>query len=537
MKSLLLRWAVFVALGVTAMLLARDWRPADHWLFAHFFMPANDQSHPGILLVELPDVGADDLSSRAFRELLAATLQQLALRGPEQVAVDVAVLEGGAALPALTDAVAALLKARVKVYFGVHPGLDASQPLAAAIYRDAGLTGVGHTQLHLGGGLVFFPSVVDRPGSGAQLAFLPALLAGKAVPDPFSLPPQQVIRVPRHGRLADKLLLTEHPDWAAVLPRTGLAGRTVIVASSARECRQPGEASICKTGPGAVAWSGPELLVWALTDLWRGRDAGATRPVDRPAWVLVAALSAAATGLVAHLLGLRLAGRHWAPSLLARRLWLVDALAFSTVLAMLAVAEWLLIQLGWLLPPTFPVLATLIAVGVCHWHSRAHLGELLAALTRHASAESLASELDVFISYSHAPGNAAWVEQHIVGPLRKMTLADGRPLRLFFDQGSITVGQDWFRRINLGILGSRCFLCVWSDDYLERDYCRWEIDYGFPLAARRNFLFLPVAHLSAGATPGPAYAPYMQVRQYVDAALQPDFMATVQAALRAHLVA
>ena len=116
-----------------------------------------------------------------------------------------------------------------------------------------------------------------------------------------------------------------------------------------------------------------------------------------------------------------------------------------------------------------------------------------------------------------------------------MTLAGGRPLRLFFDQGSITVGQDWFRRINLGILGSRCFLCVWSDDYLERDYCRWEIDYAFPLAARRNFLFLPVAHLSAGATPGPAYAPYLQARQCVDAALQPDFMATVQSALRAHL--
>jgi len=142
---------------------------------------------------------------------------------------------------------------------------------------------------------------------------------------------------------------------------------------------------------------------------------------------------------------------------------------------------------------------------------------------------------DVFISYSHAPENAAWVEREIVESLRAMKLPDGRTLRLFFDKSSITGGDDWFERINLSILGSRCFLCIWSDDYLERDHCLWELKYAFPRAARKDFLFMPIAKLSDGAQPGAAYAQYLQARQYIDAVARPDFIDELKTILQRHL--
>ena len=528
MKALVGKWLIFVVLMSVTVLLAGDWRRADYWLLAGLFVPKEVKGNDKVLLIELPDVDPDDASSKAFRELLGRTLAALAQRRPAQVGVDIAVMEGGAALPAVAEGISALHTANVPVYFGILPDVDPAA-LAGSIYRESALTGVGHTELQLGAGLAVFRSVVKQGSTGKEYPFLPALLAEV---DAWNLPEYRVFRVPR-VRTAP-LGLRIDADLEQLPSR--LAGFRVIVASSERECRahRSGDGSALCPGPGSLSlWSGPELLVWSLSDLLAMGEGKALQPVNQPLWVLASALCAAAFGLVAHLLGVRAAGRWWSPTRLARRLPIVDLSALLAVLMVLAMAEWLLVQLGWVLPPVFAMLTALIAVGLCHWHSRSHLADILVTLTRRASDDQLKAEVDVFVSYSHEPGNAAWVEREIVTPLRAMKLTDGRTLRLFFDKGSITVGQDWFRRINLSMLGSRSFLCVWSDDYLERDYCRWELDYAFPRAARRDFLFLPVACLAT--PPGSAYAQYLQVRQYVDARSGRPFIEEIEAALRAHL--
>ena len=53
------------------------------------------------------------------------------------------------------------------VYFGILPELE-PKALADAVYRQSALAGVGHTQLHLGSGLVVFRSVVERPRTGNE---------------------------------------------------------------------------------------------------------------------------------------------------------------------------------------------------------------------------------------------------------------------------------------------------------------------------------------------------------------------------------
>lgn len=533
MKSLLWKWVTFVVLLSVTMLLARDWHPIEYWIFARVFMPAQVEADPRVILLELPDINPDNASTKALRALLGSTLETLASRTPppDRVAVDIAVMEDGESIAAISSGVESLLKAGVKVYFAMHAD-PAAGTLAHEIYQNSRLSGVGHTELRQGAGLVFSRSVLVQPDTGKEFAYLPTLIADL---NAWVLPAYQVIGVPRtrSGPLGVPL----DADMDRV-PKN-VEGRLVIVASSARECRQlhPGDVvGQCSEAAANREWSGPELLVWSLSDLLRLRAHGksAVQPIDQGGWILVAALCLAAISLVLHLLGVRIAGRIWSPTSLLYRLWIVDSGAALAMIASLALGEWLLVRLGWVLPPLFPALAGLVALLLCHMHTRENLATILTALTRRATAESFKSDFDVFISYSHAPSNAVWVEREIVEPLRSMTLSNGKTLRVFFDKSSINVGQNWFRRINLSILGSRCFLCVWSDDYMERDYCRWELDYAFPLAARRDFLFLPVAHLSDGVSPGPAYATYLQTRQYLDAASHPRFQDALLNELRTH---
>lgn len=527
MKSLIGKWVAFVALITIAMLTASDWRQADYWLFANLFMPAQNKPDSRIVLLELPDVGANDPSSREFRKLLGDTLKELARRHPKQVAVDVAVMAGGEGGEAIADGMRSLFNANIPLFFGIHPGI-APDELSREVYGESRLAGVGHTELRLGRGLAFFRSVTVQPYTGKEFAFLPALLAGA---DAWSLPEYQVFGVPKDSTRPLGLRLAQLPD--------SLREMTIVVASSERECRQSrtdeAHAAVCAQGSTARPWSGPELLVWSLSDLMQRGASGLRQPISNPWWMLAAAMATAAMTFVIFLLGMRLLGRVWSPTQLMRRLWIIGGGTLTVVVVLLALGEWLVVLLGWVFPPTFPLLASLITIGICYQHSRANLAELLNEITRRATDNALKAEVDVFISYSHAPENAAWVEREIVAPLREMTLANGRQLRLFFDKSSITVGQDWFKRINLSILGSRCFLCVWSDDYLERDYCRWELDYAFPRAARHDFLFLPVAHMSNGALPGAAYAQYLQARQFIDAASREHWMDEIKSALRHHL--
>lgn len=527
MKALLFKLALFAGLLVLAMLTATDWRRLDHAVFARMLAPA-DAAHPDVRLVELPDLDPADSQSARLRAQLGQTLLDLARRRPAKVAIDIQIDARGGPLADVVQGLDALRAANVPVYLVIDPKAT-PEDLAPEVYGHGAVAAVGHSRLQLDGRMAYYQPLLrrSRGGVGKTYEFLPALLAGVPVED---LPAYQVFGTPPLASSSLGQSLAQLPE--------ALREQIVIVASSDRECRMNRGGSnqaLCRGAAGSHAWSGPELLVWALTDLLQRDKRRVLRPVYEPAWMLVAALACAGWATAAHALLLRRAGRSWSPTVLSRRLGAVSAAALAAALAALALAGWLLLQLGWLLPPTFALIAAAAAVLLCHWHARQRLVDTLAATDRRAADNQIAADVDVFISYSHAPGNGAWVEQEIVRPLQAMRLSDGRALRIFFDRNDITVGQQWFSRINLSILGSRCFLCVWSDDYMERDYCRWELEYAYPRAARADFLFLPVSRLAPQQLAAPAYAQYLQVRQCIDAAARPDFFEEIRQALQRHL--
>ena len=524
-RALAVKLALFAGALLLAGATATVWRGGDYLLLRLVQQAQPAAARDDLLLLELPGPA----SSAAFRQLLGRALQQLATRHPAAVVVDVNVTEGEGTV-AVADGVRALLSARARVYMGVRTDLAANDTQARSVYLDAPITGVGHTELIPDAGLYFYKTRIEVPVQGVSQAytFLPLLLIAPPAPGADNLPvvlsvPAPGAALPEHRATADGSL---GPDFPALLDN-----RTVLVASTERECRQPDSAG-CTPGSG---WSNPQLLYWALADLSGPGDRHAPRPITDGLTQLLVALASAVVGVALHALALRWAIGRWSPLVLQRRLALLDAAAWLLLLLLVAALVALLLHIGWVLPVTLAVLISSTALLLAHWHSSQDLAESLWLLRRRADSAQGVADTDIFISYSHESANADWVERELLAPLQALRNAQGEPLRIFFDRSSIVVGQDWFQRINLSLLGTRCLLCIWSDDYHLRDYCRWELEYGFRRAAGPGFLFLPVLRLTPGAPLDPFYRTYVHARQYLDARAGAETIAQLLDQVRQHL--
>ena len=137
----------------------------------------------------------------------------------------------------------------------------------------------------------------------------------------------------------------------------------------------------------------------------------------------------------------------------------------------------------------------------------------------------LADVYDIFLSYSRTPKeNAAWVAENLYVPLSKQ-LIDGRPLRVFFDQTSIRVGSAWYFKLAESIQGSRCFVAVYSDEYFQKDFCKFEMGKAaVRLIKDRHFAVVPIMRGDVKVPPAfehiqslPATTPAEMVAQIVAA--------------------
>ena len=109
---------------------------------------------------------------------------------------------------------------------------------------------------------------------------------------------------------------------------------------------------------------------------------------------------------------------------------------------------------------------------------------------------------DVFISY--ASEEREWVRDHVFRPLRQCRRQDGRPPKIFFDvsrEGGIDAGQQFVEALTEALHSSRHIVPVFSELYLRKDFCDWELSQAFRLdpAARRHLL-VPIL-MDASVTP------------------------------------
>lgn len=227
--------------------------------------------------------------------------------------------------------------------------------------------------------------------------------------------------------------------------------------------------------PPFVDRSGPEVLGWALSNaLDAGSLVGKTpyydvQPQNATLVVLVPLFSALAVLAYAALfLGLRrvrLRGlRYLSP-------WLSSGVAAAAGIAIVAAFELLFLLSHHIAPQV-----SLIVAGVVVASGLSGVRGTQMLIEESESAETPPAEVydyDVFISYAHH--DAAWVDKHLLAPMREAVLADGRKLSIFFDTSSIRSGTGWQPKIALAIDGSRFIVPVYSETYFQQPYCRFEI--------------------------------------------------------------
>jgi hypothetical protein len=511
-------------LCVSAILLAvvggafRIWQVADHLVFRSLYLTRPPAPGEGIRLIDIdyPDESRREQPLR-YREALGSALTQLAAlpAPPRTILIDVWLSSNPAGAEAVTAGIAALRAKGAKIYAAVSVKDRHGQNSAdfmkwhhEAIYSS--MDGYGHTELDYGFGVLKYERELVLPMPQAKMR-VPAL------------PIRAAIEPERADALPASLVIPLGGDDAFKPFTHRLAHATAKI-----EPAIPADASLTYAIVGSFTEDsdnllkrpGPLLLAWALSDLLAGKASVAREPLNHPLALLGLAALAALFALGAFELSFRILRGRVAPSrwnALAR--WLALAAFLLSAVTLLCTGG-IVLMAGRVIPVAFPTACAALGsasawAGARRWSANEQMRREMAG-----GGEERAVQYDVFVSYAHdPPANKAWVKSAIVAPLTALHHADGTPYRIFFDETEIKVGRQWKTEIELALLGTRCFLPVYSEDYFQRPYCREEIEIADQLRIEGRLRMFPVAR-------APERVPerYLRKVQYIDARDAPAFM-------------
>lgn len=506
-----LAYALLVLAGAFAAGLAGLWQSIDFQIYRQVYMTDTPQPNGRLHLVDVEyPASARQGRMQEFRAKQAAALRALAALDPppRTVLLDIWISDQPEGVDDLAAAVAALHQRGARVLAAVEPKDrqgrltgDFMQQHFAPFYIQV-VDGFGHTQLDATGDVLHFQCRLHLPGAQGEtrLTALP-VLAG-ANPDCRD---DGAIIIPLGKDSAfEPLTHRLAPGGLGFVPafKPGQMPETVIVAS------------LQEDSDNLLKRPGPVLLAWAVTDLARAGPGAARRPLNHPLAALgLGALTVLAT-LVAYRLAFRVLRVRVTP---ARWTLLAGALApFALAAAaalLLASAGLVALDGGPVVPLAMPLALGLFAAGWAAFRARRWIEDERLHTELAAAGEERAIAYDVFISYAHEPPeHKAWVQAQVLGPLAALRGPNGKPLRIFFDASEIKVGRRWKAEIELALLGTRCFIAVYSERYFERPYCREEIEMADQLRIEGRLLMFPVAR-NLNAIP----ERYLRKLQYIDA--------------------
>lgn len=99
-------------------------------------------------------------------------------------------------------------------------------------------------------------------------------------------------------------------------------------------------------------------------------------------------------------------------------------------------------------------------------------------------------EHDVFISYSH--NDYDWVKTNLYLPLTEFKKKDGSPLKIFFDEKSIGVGEQFTIKYMKGIADSKVIIPVISETYNVKNHCQNELNMAIKRSVEKLMVMTPV---------------------------------------------
>lgn len=112
-------------------------------------------------------------------------------------------------------------------------------------------------------------------------------------------------------------------------------------------------------------------------------------------------------------------------------------------------------------------------------------------------------DYDVFVSYKREPRDKQLVTPWLRQVLDRIEFwlrqeLGGTGVKIFFDEDSIEIGNDWPDEIRAALMSARCLLPVWSPEYFNSSWC---------VAEWRSFTRRERLLAERGAKPGRLIAP------------------------------
>ncbi len=253
--------------------------------------------------------------------------------------------------------------------------------------------------------------------------------------------------------------------------------------------------------------TGTHLLAWALFDQLNSNSL-AKQPLVKPVVILGLVLFFALfTALIFALFF------KYAKALQTKPLVITVLSFFISTIFLLGVGAAFL-SMGDIIPVGLPLLGILLT-SVLSWRF-AH--KFLVTGIAPGS-----EKYDVFISYSH--GNSDWVVKNIFEPLKDFRNSDGDKLKIFFDTKSIGIGEAFTSKYMWGIVDSKVFIPIISEEYYGKNHCRNEMDLAYKRSVEKLLDILPIV-FSYEAVP----EIYTHIN-FLDITVNPNFMEAVQKTL------
>lgn len=528
-KRLAIYLLTFFAILTISFVLTDFWKQWDKGIYKMLYMDTGSVKEKlsdkiAVVDIEKPNLESKDASLQIFRQRIIAFLNTVGQRrktnneDPRAILLDISFSKDSIELRALKQAIDSLKAKRIKVY-GVYSLknyfekiqiFEANDAEQAQVLYDSVLEG---GRLHSGfvaeNDLISYPSDIFLKGAFVDTVKIESIIKRVALDDNashFNSGFQQLVTPlgPNEAMMAQTYSFVqsdEDPATGKFIPKNpnspalDLEDKFILVGDLENDYQQD------------IETPRTYFMAWALNEKIVDEKI-AKQPLDSIAIIIGQTLFFSLfTVLLFAILFKYVKSLQTKPKTLA-------VLAFILGLIFFAIYGVLIYYFDKIIPIGLTLIGMIIA-SLLAWRF-AH--KFLVTGVAEGS-----QKYDVFISYSH--GNSEWVKKNVLEPLREYRKPNGDKLEIFFDEKSIGIGEAFTSKYMWGIVDSKYFIPIISEEYYKKNHCRNEMDLAYKRYVEKLLHILPIA-FSYAAVP----VIYNHIN-FADITVNPNFMENIKAEL------
>ena len=485
----------FLLVLVLFLTLTDFWKKVDYEYFKSVYLShqkiEEDQLANDIRIVDIPKVGKDPIAYRRrivkFLQTVDSSIKANKI-SPKAIILDISFSreEDTIELNKLYRTLETLKKKKIKLYavyslknWGNNPNLTYNEndyEQASILYDELFDGGRLHVGFRLENNLITYDSQIVLKNAFGRDVVIPALVT-KAAKDlkggqltnptmlekfvaPFNPDEEEII-----SQTHQFIISENDKDEVSIEPKLSQEEGIILLVGALGSDILPNTDNV----PGTYA------LAWALNEQRLGDDSLAKQPLDSIAIIIGQTLFfALLTVFIFALLFKYVKRLQTKPKILAAVSFLLGSL-------LLFVYGYVILYTDYVIPIGLTLVAMLIAAVLS---SRFAYKFLVTGIAEGSQ------KWDVFISYSH--GNSKWVKENVYQPLQEFRKPNGDKLTIFFDEKSIGFGEAFTAKYMWGIVDSKIFIPVISEEYYGKNHCKNEMDLAYKRHVEKLIALLPI---------------------------------------------